>query len=115
MVIRIVVLVAVILAALAVTALAARVRPRGGAVVPHGLTLVVAAGCHTCESAKHAFDAIGHRYRTIDVAEAAAFGVSSYTVPYAMVGDRTGRVTMVRRGPAVVTDAAALAAVSLSG
>ena len=111
---RIVVLAAVVLVAFAVVAVVARVRPRRDAIVPHGLTLVVAVGCHTCERAKHAFDAIGHRYRTIDVAEAAAFGVSSYTVPYAMVGDRTGRVTMIRRGPAVVTDAAALASVSRS-
>jgi len=111
---RTVVLAAVVLVALAVVAFAARVRPHRDAIVPHGLTLVVAAGCHTCERAKHAFDAIGHRYRTIDVAEAAAFGVSSYTVPYAMVGDRTGRVTMIRRGPGVVTDAVALASVARS-
>lgn len=114
MLVRLLILAVVVLAAIAVVAVAARVRPRGGAVVPHGLTLVVAAGCHTCERAKHAFDAIGHRYRTVDVAEAAAFGVSSYTVPYAMVGDRSGRVTMVRRGPSVVTDAVALASVSRS-
>lgn len=114
MLVRILVLAAVVLVAFALVGVAARVRPHRDAIVPHGLTLVVAAGCHTCERAKLVFDAIGHRYNTIDVAEAAAFGVSSYTVPYAMVGDRTGRVTMIRRGPAVVTDAVALASVSRS-
>ena len=114
MLVRILVLAGVVLVALAIVTLAARIRPRRSAVVPHGLTLVVAVGCHTCERAKHALDAIGHGYRTIDVAEAAALGVSSYTVPYAVVGDRAGRVTMIRRGHAVVNDASALASVSRS-
>lgn len=112
MMVRLVIVGIVILAAFGGVTLLSRLRTPASGAIPHGLTLVVAAGCHTCERAKTAFDAVGHRYRTMDIVDASALGVRSYTVPYAVVGDRTGRVAMVRRGPAVVTDARALAAAS---
>ena len=82
-----------------------RFKGRARSTVPTGITLVEARGCRECVVAKERLDEVGAVYKVVDVADAAQYGVHSFTVPYAFVGSEKGRLTLVRRGTAVAADA----------
>ncbi len=109
---RILVLLVLLAGAFLVTRWVSRRRGAVAAGVPSGLTLVVASDCSTCRRAIEALDRARAAYRIVDVGDAAGFGVRSMTVPYAFVGTEDGTVDLVRRGHAVVDDAARLARAS---
>lgn len=110
MLVRLLVLAIVLGIGFAVTWLACRRRGSAGVEVPSGLTLVVSQSCHLCTRASAALEATGADFRVVDVVTAGAFGISSLTVPYAVVGRGDGSVAMVRRGRSVISDACHLAA-----
>lgn len=109
---RILLVVAVLAAAFVVLRYVEGRRGRVRGIVPAGLTVVVSEGCRTCTDAIRALDTLRADYRVVDVAEADGFGVSSHTVPYAVMGRADGTVELVRRGRSVVTDADRLASAS---
>ena len=109
MLLRVIVVAIVLLVAFGSVRVAGRRTGRVSGIVPPGLTLVVGKDCYTCVRAIAALDATGTGYEIVDVAAADAYGVPSFSVPYAIVGDLNGRVVAVRRGIAVIQDASELA------
>lgn len=114
MILRLLALAVVLVAAFGAVGAAQRWKLKPGAVVPAGLTLVTAPGCRDCATARERFDQLGATYQVVDVSEAAALGVTSFTAPLAVVGTSSGDVLIVRRGSSVVTDADAIAAAAES-
>lgn len=115
MLLRVLLIVVVVGAAYGAVRLRNRWRSSFAGILPKGLTLVEAADCRTCATAKDRLDGIGAVYRTIDVAEAHRYGITTLTVPVAVVGSSDGHTVMVRRGTAVVSDAEALVAAAVVG
>ncbi|MGI9666799.1 MAG: glutaredoxin domain-containing protein [Acidimicrobiia bacterium] len=83
-------------------------------VVPAGLTIVSTETCRDCDSARAAFDRLGISYQTMSVSDAEAVGISTRSVPTAVVGGPSGSALIVRRGRAVITDSDRIAAVARS-
>ncbi len=78
--------------------------------LPVGLTIVAEDTCRDCDTAKAEFDRLGVSYTAISVADAVAAGLTTRSIPTAVVSGPGGEALLVRRGRSVITDSGAIAA-----
>lgn len=110
MILRFLVLGVVLLLAYGGVSVASRRPGRGTHRVPPGITLIEADGCRQCDVAKRRFDEAGVAVRVLDAQDASTRGMNTLAVPTVFVGTADGRVSLVRRGSAVLSDLDAIVA-----
>jgi len=104
MILRILLLGVVLMLAYGGVSVVSRRPGRGTKLVPPGITMIEADGCHQCEAAKRRFAEAGVSYQSVDAGAASTLGLKTLTVPTVYVGTAEGRVVMTRRGASVLSD-----------